>query len=205
MEFVIFAENYESDGDRLHHQHRQKQNYTHHQTHFPMNKTKTYAAVALCMALAFGLSSCKSNESLYKKAYEKAQAANQGTQQVTEDPATISVTPVQQETTTTTVAAPVTRTATDTNVKIQQENVQLIDGAGLKAYSVVCGSFSLQANAVSLQQKLKQNGYQAQIAINPERKLYRVIASTHDTRDQATESRNNLRATYPDAWLLYKK
>ena len=48
-----------------------------------MNKTKTYVAAALCMAIAFGMSSCKSNESLYKKAYEKAQAANQGTQQVT--------------------------------------------------------------------------------------------------------------------------
>ena len=80
-----------------------------------MNKTKTYVAAALCMAIAFGMSSCKSNESLYKKAYEKAQAANQGTQQVTEDPATINVTPVQQEstTTTTTVVTP-SRTTTDT-------------------------------------------------------------------------------------------
>ena len=137
-----------------------------------MNKTKTYVAAALCMAIAFGMSSCKSNESLYKKAYEKAQAANQGTQQVTEDPATINVTPVQQEstTTTTTVVTP-SRTTTDTNVRVQQESVQVVDGEGLKAYSVVCGSFSLQANAVGLQQKLKQNGYQAQIAINPERKL----------------------------------
>ena len=173
-----------------------------------MNKTKTYVAAALCMAIAFGMSSCKSNESLYKKAYEKAQAANQGTQQVTEDPATINVTPVQQEstttTTTTTMVTP-SRTTTDTNVRVQQESVQVVDGEGLKAYSVVCGSFSLQANAVGLQQKLKQNGYQAQIAINPERKLYRVIASTHDTKDQAIEFRNNLRANYPDAWLLYKK
>mgnify|MGYP002674104612 CR=1 FL=1 len=168
-----------------------------------MNKTKTYVAAALCMAIAFGMSSCKSNESLYKKAYEKAQAANQGTQQVTEDPATINVTPVQQESTTTVVTP--SRTTTDTNVRVQQESVQVVDGEGLKAYSVVCGSFSLQANAVGLQQKLKQNGYQAQIAINPERKLYRVIASTHDTKDQAIEFRNNLRANYPDAWLLYKK
>ena len=98
------------------------------------------------MAIAFGMSSCKSNESLYKKAYEKAQAANQGTQQVTEDPATINVTPVQQEstttTTTTTVVTP-SRTTTDTNVRVQQESVQVVDGEGLRAYSVVCGSFSL--------------------------------------------------------------
>lgn len=170
-----------------------------------MNKTKIFATVAFSFILAFGMTSCKSNESLYKKAYEKAQAMNQGTQQVTEDPATINVTPVQQETTTTTVATTTKTTTDDSNVRVTQESVQVVDGAGLKAYSVVCGSFSLQANAVGLQQKLKQKGYQAQIAINPERKLYRVIASTHDTKDQAIEFRNNLRATYPDAWLLYKK
>ncbi len=205
MKFVIFAENMKAATNALAHQCRQNKTIHTIQTHFLMNKTKTYAAVALSLTLAFSLSSCKSNESLYKKAYEKAQAANQETQQVTEDPTTINVTPVQQETTTTTVAAPATTTTADTNVKVQQENVQLVDGAGLKAYSVVCGSFSLQANATGLQQKLKQNGYQAQIVLNPERKLYRVIASTHDTKDQATQSRNNLRTTYPDAWLLYKK
>ena len=169
-----------------------------------MKKTTTYAAVALSLIFAVSLSSCKSNESLYKKAYEKAQAMNQGKeQQVTEEPATINVTPVQQETTSTTTTTKTT-TTTDSNVRVSQENVQVVDGAGLKAYSVVCGSFSLQANAVGLQQKLKQNGYSAQIALNPERKLYRVIVSTHDTKDQAIQSRNTLRATYPDAWLLRK-
>ncbi|MDY3063658.1 MAG: SPOR domain-containing protein, partial [Bacteroidaceae bacterium] len=114
----------------------------------------------------------------------------------------------QQQTTTTTTTTPVAKNTTpvaQSNVKVQEESVQVIDGAGLKAYSVVCGSFSLQANAVGLQQKLKQNGYQAQIALNPERKLYRVIASTHDTKDQAIDYRNKLRESYPDAWLLYKK
>lgn len=171
-----------------------------------MNKTKTYVAVAFSLLLAFGLASCKSNDSLYKKAYEKAQQANQNTQ-VTEESAVVNVTPVQQEKTTTVtqVTQSTTSNTTDSNVRVQQENVQIIDGAGLKAYSVVCGSFSLQANAVGLQQKLKDKGYQAQIALNPERKLYRVIASTHDTKDQAISSRTRLRESYPDAWLLYRK
>lgn len=178
-----------------------------------MNKTKTFAVVALSFVLAIGMSSCKSKESLYKKAYEKAQAMNQGNTQVTDESATVNVTPVQPTipATTTTVTTPTpppvvpTRTTQDYNVKVQQESVQVVDGVGLKAYSVVCGSFSLQANAVGLQQKLKQNGYQAQIALNPDRKLYRVIASTHDTKEQAIEFRNKLRDSYPDAWLLYKK
>lgn len=179
-----------------------------------MNKTKTIAAVAFSLVLAISLSSCKSKESLYKKAYEKAQAMNQNNTQVADDGATVNITPVQPttpvvaQTQTETPVVPVITPTTPTqnsNVRVQQESVQMIDGVGLKAYSVVCGSFSLQANAVGLQQKLKQNGYQAQIVLNAERKLYRVIASTHETKELAIDFRNRLRESYPDAWLLYKK
>ena len=169
-----------------------------------MNKTKSIATVALGMVLAVSMSSCKSNESLYKKAYEKAQAQAQNTvnTQVTEEPTTVSVTPVETTTPVTTVTqTPATQT---TDVNVRSEALQVVDGAGLKAYSVVCGAFSLQANAVGLQQTLKSKGYQAQIALNPERKLYRVIASTFDTKAEAIPSLQTLRQTYPDAWLLYK-
>lgn len=169
-----------------------------------MHKTTTLATLALALFVALGLSSCKSKESLYKKAYEKAQAQNTNTTPVTEEPATtVNVTPVAPATTTTTTTT--TTSPSQDNVRVQQEAVQVIDGAGLKAYSVVCGSFSLKANAEGLQKTLKDKGYQAQIVLNPERKLYRVVASTHDTKSDAITTRNQLRATYPDAWLLYKK
>ncbi|MBO4487060.1 MAG: SPOR domain-containing protein [Bacteroidaceae bacterium] len=170
-----------------------------------MNKTKTFAAVALSMVLAISMSSCKSKESLYKKAYEKAQAQNVNNTHVTEDPSTVNVTPVQPTApviTTTTTTTPV---QVDENVSVRSEALQVVDGAGLKAYSVVCGAFSLQANATGLQQKLKEKGYQAQIALNSERKLYRVIAATFDTKPEAVSALQVLRETYPDAWLLYKK
>lgn len=169
-----------------------------------MNKTKTFAAVALGMVLAISMSSCKSKESLYKKAYEKAQAQNASNTQVTEDPYTINVTPVQP-------TAPVTTVTTETNVtpaadvNVRTEALQVVDGEGLKAYSVVCGAFSLKANADGLQQTLKNKGYLAQIALNTERKLYRVIAATFDTKAEAIPALQTLRQTYPDAWLLYKK
>jgi cell division protein FtsN len=169
-----------------------------------MNKTKTFAAVALGMVLAISMSSCKSKESLYKKAYEKAQAQTASNTQVAEDPYTINVTPVQP-------TAPVTTVTTETNVtpaadvNVRTEALQVVDGAGLKAYSVVCGAFSLKANADGLQQTLKNKGYQAQIALNTERKLYRVIAATFDTKAEAIPALQTLRQTYPDAWLLYKK
>lgn len=165
-----------------------------------MHKTTTLATLAMALFVAMGLSSCKSKESLYKKAYEKAQAQTPTTP-VSEQPSTVNVTPVAPAATTTTT----TTTPTEDNVRVQQESVQVVDGAGLKAYSVVCGSFSLKANAQGLQKTLKDKGYQAQIVLNPERKLYRVVASTHDTKSDAISTRNQLRATYPDAWLLYKK
>ena len=34
---------------------------------------------------------------------------------------------------------------------------------------------------------------------------YRVVASTHDTKDQAAQSRASLLGRFPDAWLLYQK
>lgn len=170
-----------------------------------MHKTKTLATLALAALVAFGLSSCKSKESLYKKAYEKAQAQNTTTTPVVEEPATVNVTPVAPATTTTTTTTTTPATPSQDNVRVQQESVQVVDGAGLKAYSVVCGSFSLKANAEGLQKTLKDKGYQAQIVLNPERKLYRVVASTHEAKSDAIATRNQLRATYPDAWLLYKK
>lgn len=160
---------------------------------YQLNKV-TLVALGVCTLVGF--SSCKSNESMYKKAYEKAQAQTQTAQPVkTEAPEPVKVAPVTSTTTT-----PVTDTS---NEPVRTEKVTVISGTGLKAYSVVCGSFSLKANAEGLQSTLKNKGYDAQIALNNERKLYRVVASTFDDKSSAVSSRNKLRATYPDAWLLY--
>ena len=149
----------------------------------------------LCAAVAF--TSCKSSESAYKKAYEKAKA--QEAQQVE---------PVQQETNVVTPleVKPVTDTAVmdnSDNVQVRQENVSLVNGSGLKAYSVVVGSFSLIANAEGLQQTLRNGGYDAQVVKNDDRNMYRVVAATFDNKAEAAASRNDFRVKYPDAWLLY--
>lgn len=156
------------------------------------------AIVALGVCTLAGMSSCKSNESMYKKAYEKAQAQQTNSRQTvkTDEPAPVKIAPVTTPATT----SPQTDTS---NEPVRTEKVTVISGNGLKAYSVVCGSFSLKANAEGLQSTLKQKGYEAQIALNPSTKLYRVVASTFDNKSDAVSSRNKLRATYPDAWLLY--
>lgn len=152
------------------------------------------------LGLALLFTGCKSSESAYKKAYEKAQA--QASQQVE--------TPVQQVAETPVVTPVVTKPANQTqvvdnmdNVTVRQERVSVVNGAGLKNYSVVVGSFSVIANAEGLQQRLKNAGYAAQIVKNDERNMYRVIASTFDSKADAVQSRDQLRATYQDAWLLF--
>ena len=163
-----------------------------------MNK---YIALCAGFCLAISFTSCKSSESAYKKAYEKAQAqAAQQTQ-----------TPTQPQQTETPVVTPVvTRPATQTqitdnydNVSVRQERVSVINGDGLNDFSVVVGSFSVVANAEGLQQKLRNAGYNAQIVKNEERNMYRVVAATFANKADAVRSRDNLRATYPDAWLLF--
>ena len=163
-----------------------------------MKKLSFFAAV-MCVAMAF--TGCKSSESAYKKAYDKAKATE--ATEVRTEPEQTYVPEVTQV-----VETPVTQTQVVDNMDntpVRQEAVSVVDGAGLKNFSVVVGSFSVRANAEGVQQRLKSAGYQAQLAYNQERNMYRVVASTFDSKNDAVNSRNQLRATYPDAWLLFAK
>lgn len=146
------------------------------------------------------LASCGSNkESAYKKAYEKAKAQEQAQGSVAQNDAPV-VAPLEEK--------PATQsTVTDNydNVVARTEDVTLVNGSGLKAYSVIVGSFSVKANAEGLQNTLKSAGYDAQLAYNSNRNMYRVVAATYDTKGEAARSRDAFRATYPDAWLLFRK
>lgn len=156
---------------------------------------KNYFVLGAAVCVAMSMVSCKSSESAYKKAYEKAkqqQTTTEAPVQTAVVAPTTTVAPVQTVTTT-----PVTNESTRT------ENLTLVSGTGLKAFSVVVGSFSIKANAETLQKKLNGEGYAAQLAMNPQG-MYRVIASTFDDLNSAVQSRNTLRAQYTDAWLLRK-
>lgn len=150
--------------------------------------------MGLCVALAF--SSCKSSESAYKKAYEQAK------QQELAD-ATTKAAPVE----TVAPVAPVAPAADNTPVR--EEKVQLVSGDGLKAYSVVCGSFGVKANADGLKTKLDNDGYNAKVVYNAEKNTYRVIVESFDTRSEAARARDAFKAKYPSrkdfqgSWLLY--
>ena len=163
-----------------------------------MKKTLVFC-LSVCALAAF--TSCGSSESAYKKAYEKAKAQEQTStdnddSNKQEAPVVAPVETVQQPVN----QAPVVDNYD--NEPVRRENVSVVNGAGLKAYSVVVGSFGVKANAEGLQQRLKNAGYDAQVAYNAGNNMYRVVASTYDSKASAVQSRNQLRATYADAWLL---
>ena len=155
--------------------------------------------MGVCLVLAFA--SCKSSESAYKKAYEKAKQQELAEPQVE---APVEVTPV--------VAAPVTTTkkVVDTS-GVRQEKVTVVSGnEGLKDYSVVVGSFGVKANAEGLKDWLDGQGYHPTIAFNADKAMYRVIVSSFADKTAAAEARDAFKAKYPNrsdfqgAWLLYR-
>ena len=107
-----------------------------------------------------------------------------------------------------TPVAPVTPPVS--NAPVREEKVELVSGDGLRAYSVVCGSFGVKANADGLKDFLDREGYNAKVVYNAERNMYRVVAESFDTRDAAARARDNFKAKYPNredfqgAWLLYR-
>ena len=156
---------------------------------------------AACAVMAF--TSCKSSESAYKQAYLKAKAQEEAQQQQPQQTEGQNVVvPLEEK------AANNTRVVDNAdNVAVRQENVTVVNGAGLKNFSVVVGSFSLKANAEGLQQTLVNAGYQAQVVLNNavQPAMYRVVATTFDNKADAAASRNDLQTKYPGAWLLYAK
>ena len=163
-------------------------------------KKSSILCLGLCATLL--ITGCKSKGSAYRKAYDKAKAAETET----------VVNPVNTENDVPVVTPLVERNVSQTqvtdnsdNVTVRQESVSVINGSGLRNFSVIVGSFSLPANAQGLQNQLKAAGYDAQIVKNVERNLYRVVASTHDNKADAVRSRDQFRSKYPDAWLLYNK
>ncbi|MBR1469790.1 MAG: SPOR domain-containing protein [Prevotella sp.] len=162
-------------------------------------KKSLILSAGLCAVLT--LASCGSKESAYRKAYDKAQAAEaeanlaSNNVQNAETPVVTPLTP----------ATPQPTVDNYDNVTYRQESVTLVNGSGLKNFSVVVGSFSVQANAQGLQNTLKAAGYDAQIVKNNERGMFRVIAATFNDKVDAARSRDAFRSKYPDAWLLYNK
>lgn len=154
--------------------------------------------MGICIALSF--TACKSSESAYKKAYEQAKQQELVETEVT---APIEVTPVY---------VPEEKEEKPVHsANVREEKVTVVSGQDLlKEYSVVCGSFGVKDNADRLKSFLDAEGYDATIAYNAERGMYRVIVNTFSDRASAERARDAFKARYPqrddfqESWLLYR-
>lgn len=162
---------------------------------------KKLFVIAIAASLAFSFTSCKSSkDSAYKTAYDEARQAElaEGDGQQSE---AVEI-------------APVASTAkSDIDTSYRTEKVVLSSGAegSLKAFSVVCGSYSRKEGAENIRQSLVDEGYNAIVVQNPATGLYRVVCASHDTKEEAAVARDKFKAAhtgnadYQKAWLLYNK
>lgn len=170
-----------------------------------MKKQVVCLGMGLCVALAF--SSCKSSQSAYRKAYEKAQQQELANQQ--QEAAPVEAIPVVTAPTEPVVVESVPVAAPQNDVR--HEKVTVVSGAdGLLDYSIVCGSFGIKANAEGLKAYLEGEGYSPVIVFNADAAMYRVVVSTYADRASAAAARDAFKAKYPNrkdfqgSWLLYR-
>ena len=151
----------------------------------------------LIAGTVLSLSACKSSQNAYKEAYEKAVADDEPKAVIEEPVVSGNEAPKAEDV---------------TNISVREEKVSVVSGEQeIKAYGIVCGSFSLKANADALRERLVSDGYKAVVVVNEAGKTYRVVCASFDTKEEAVAERNKFKARYPDnqdfqgAWILYKK
>jgi cell division protein FtsN len=146
--------------------------------------------VALCLVCSF--SACKSKQSAYKAAYERAKE---------KEPVAVTQAPAEERPIV--MPAPVSRPTPAAEVK--KEKVTAVAGTGLKHFSVVIGSFQNKTNALSLKERMEADGFNVILAQN-ESLMYRVIVASYDLKADAAAKRDEIKAgyapDYADAWLL---
>lgn len=145
------------------------------------------------MVLAFG--SCKPKQSAYKAAYEQAKdKESTAPVEVVEEEEVVEVAPVSK---------PRTSNATTRSEKINAAEGE--DASRLKRFSVVIGSFKNKTNAYALKERMQNAGYNAVLGEN-EQGMLRVIVASFDSKADAADSRDAIKAKYApnfqDAWLL---
>lgn len=146
------------------------------------------------MILAFG--SCKPKQSAYKAAYEQAKE-----KETTAPVEVVEEEVVEEE------PAPVSKPRySDATTRSEKINAaQGEDASRLKRYSVVVGSFKNKTNAYALKERMQNAGYNAVLGEN-EQGMLRVIVASFDSKADAADSRDAIKAKYApnfqDAWLL---
>lgn len=116
--------------------------------------------LALCAVCLLG--SCKSKESAYRQAYEKAKL-QQNTSNNEATTVTVAPTTNEQQAVSVTPVNPNPAPEDNSDVRTIAGGVTVVAGEPLRTYSVVVGSFITQANAEGLMSQLRSKGYAARV------------------------------------------
>jgi len=154
-------------------------------------KSKIYLLWSFALVFLFFFSSCKPKESAYKAAYEAAKARD-----IQDNPVVDEVTPITK---------PVDDYYSSSTDAVQKEKITIVDGSGIQQFSVVIGSFLNKTNAVSLKNRMANQGFSPILAQNS-MGMYRVIVSTFGDKASAAAERARIKDRYypdfQDAWIL---
>jgi cell division septation protein DedD len=91
--------------------------------------------------------------------------------------------------------------ATDASAKGSSTGTRELAQPAGGDYFVNLGAFSAEKTAKSLQSKLKKRGYEVDISLHPEKKLYRVRITGFATEQAANLKASQLNGEYPGAWV----
>lgn len=149
-------------------------------------KTRKIWAASAALMMVLGFSACKPKESAYRAAYERAKQ-----REVVQAESQDNVEPMINE----------------SAVRAERVNPAAGENAsGLRAYSVVIGSFQNLTNARSLKERMQGEGFAEAMLAQNEQGMYRVIITSFDTKQEAVRSRENIKAQFAplfsDAWIL---
>lgn len=159
-------------------------------------------AMAATALLAMTVTSCKTNESNYRAAYEAAKQKNEESRGIE---GTIYEKIRNEAVDSRLIVEGDTIPMMTVNVKIAAETTT---PENVKEYSVTVNQFKQIFNAKSLMTRLRENGYPDAFLLETAEPLYYVIATTTDNAEDAKDSyrkiRNDksvsLKAPFP--WIL---
>ena len=153
---------------------------------------KAVHILLLTLFTSMVFASCKTTEANYKAAYEKTIAARDSSESIDD---TIYGKERRQKNTNTVESA-------HGNVEVTTQLVKVTkDGGGtpenLRRYNVVAGQFKQQFNAISLRNRLADNGYPGAFVVETAEPYYYIVTGSYATIDEAVDALNKLRAAPP--------
>ena len=156
--------------------------------------------MALAIVAIFSMSGCKSQKTL-------TEATTVADEEV------VDVEPIQQAAASTD-PEPEYVPFTSNSPQVITERVERVvvvnqgESHMLKGFNVIVGSFGTKTKAENQKGLMISRGYKAFLVQNPDG-MFRVVAASFDTREEATAVRDRIRTTYPtekgtcaEAWLL---